>query len=772
MASSSAVVDLCGDKISIPTAIIPQTSTVDPFERSCDNPECSAPKLIAQVPKRDTSEFITDPVLMDQPTLINGFTTVFQIDGATMEMENLRTESLMDESDPNQKPKTIFRVVPNTHAHIVNYVVVDAAGDTMQKIKANDPETIRKLLVSQKLSAEQMLKKLIGKSYDLQAGNISMPMSSTPATLPVPTVAPVLAPAPVFTTAPVCMPTPVVPPAPVSTSAPVLATAPLPTPVHVSASKPTLGTQTSNAKMNAIPSTSTPKAAQPTLKVPSGLTIKFVPNSEIQKTPASSSTANLTKKSSVLNKEQPKKLPVLQNSKTTPLKTAIKNESPTRTPAASGHIFSTKPVVWQALTPKNLTQNAPNVPPKLETTLSPKKITTATIKVSATPQQLPTKTKPLAEPDFLEDLEKSITATAISVVNRNVQKNSQSDKEITKRKLSSPEQVPEAIKKLRPNPNRAQMMTPLPTKKLPTLPVLHKPQSQIKVKKDLMSERSTILFPPVTISTKSSLSQPDPNKNDDNLSQQEHLNSPTRRKNKPLMGPASKMRELRSIAQKKSQQLPSGSEHSLKIGDTIITPKRSESSGKTEVLTKPCSVAITDIIKGNVATDSDNDSRTSRSRRTGRSLSSDKEASKSTKSSDRLLGKRINEDEKSIGRTTRSSATLKTSLTKNKTEPDDDLIDSTLLTSPSAPSRVMKVVLPSKKNNVVNSSQTSPHPNLKISSVISSTLALPSVAVENADSEDQPIYVNEDSNESGIEQLQKELAELRRTVARLTHGKK
>lgn len=127
-----------------------------PVERRCENSDCNASKLLSIVPKRKTQQFITDPSVMEKPMLINGFTTVFQVDGSSAKLSDLKNV-------PSANPvnsKFIYRIVPNTHAHIVNYVVVDAEGESLRKINESDPATMRKLLESQKVSADQMLKKL------------------------------------------------------------------------------------------------------------------------------------------------------------------------------------------------------------------------------------------------------------------------------------------------------------------------------------------------------------------------------------------------------------------------------------------------------------------------------------------------------------------------------------------------------------------------------------------------------------------------------------
>lgn len=124
-------------------------------ERRCENPDCNVNKLISMVPKRKTTQFISEPSVMEKPMLVNGFTAVFQVDG--------NSAKLMDIKNPSGDPstKSIYRIVPNSHVHVVNYVVVDTDESYLKKITDNDPATMQKLLTTQKDSADQMLKKIM-----------------------------------------------------------------------------------------------------------------------------------------------------------------------------------------------------------------------------------------------------------------------------------------------------------------------------------------------------------------------------------------------------------------------------------------------------------------------------------------------------------------------------------------------------------------------------------------------------------------------------------
>ncbi|XP_073828422.1 buddy of Hmr 2 [Musca autumnalis] len=129
--------------------------TTQTSERRCENPDCNVNKLISMVPKRKSTQFISDPKVMDKPMLVNGFTAVFQVEG--------QSAKLMDIKNPNgdANTKAIYRIVPNSHVHVVNYVVVDTDESYLKKITNNDPATMQKLLTTQKDSADKMLRNIM-----------------------------------------------------------------------------------------------------------------------------------------------------------------------------------------------------------------------------------------------------------------------------------------------------------------------------------------------------------------------------------------------------------------------------------------------------------------------------------------------------------------------------------------------------------------------------------------------------------------------------------
>lgn len=132
------------------------STPVQTSEKRCENPDCHVNKLITMVPKRKTTQFVSEPTVMQKPMLVNGFTAVFQVDGESAKLMDIKNAAA--EGPPN---RPIYRIVPNSHVHVVNYVVVDTDESYLKKITDNDPVTMQKLLSSQKDSADQMLKKIM-----------------------------------------------------------------------------------------------------------------------------------------------------------------------------------------------------------------------------------------------------------------------------------------------------------------------------------------------------------------------------------------------------------------------------------------------------------------------------------------------------------------------------------------------------------------------------------------------------------------------------------
>lgn len=163
------------------TGSINTTPQVQTSERRCENPDCNVNKLISMVPKRKSTQFISEPKVMDKPILVNGFTSVFQVEGQSAKLMDIKNPN----GDPNTKP--IFRIVPNSHVHVVNYVVVDTDESYLKKITNNEPATMQKLLTTQKDSADQMLRKIMnGQGSTATAASTTVVSTVNPPAQPPP----------------------------------------------------------------------------------------------------------------------------------------------------------------------------------------------------------------------------------------------------------------------------------------------------------------------------------------------------------------------------------------------------------------------------------------------------------------------------------------------------------------------------------------------------------------------------------------------------------
>ncbi|XP_037888544.1 uncharacterized protein PB18E9.04c-like [Glossina fuscipes] len=133
----------------------------------CEDPSCFASKLTSPLPKRRSAQFFSAPAVVEKPVLVRGLTSAFQVHGSSAKFADLKNPNDDDSA------KTIYRVVPNTHVHVVNYVVVDTDEEDLSKISNADPSTIQKLVAIQKDSAAETLKKL------MNAPKVSKTLAST-----------------------------------------------------------------------------------------------------------------------------------------------------------------------------------------------------------------------------------------------------------------------------------------------------------------------------------------------------------------------------------------------------------------------------------------------------------------------------------------------------------------------------------------------------------------------------------------------------------------
>lgn len=137
----------------------------------CEDPSCFASKLSSPLPKRRSAQFFSVPAVVEKPVLVKGLTSAFQVHGSSAKFADLKNPNDDDSA------KTIYRVVPNTHVHVVNYVVVDTSEEDLSKISNADPSTMQKLVAIQRESAAETLKKLMNTpkvSKSLTSTNLSI----------------------------------------------------------------------------------------------------------------------------------------------------------------------------------------------------------------------------------------------------------------------------------------------------------------------------------------------------------------------------------------------------------------------------------------------------------------------------------------------------------------------------------------------------------------------------------------------------------------------
>lgn len=124
-------------------------------QKICENPDCNMGRIISLVPKRKVAQFVFEPKIVGKPILVTGSSSVFQVDGIPVKLSDIK------DSAGDGEIKTIYRIVPNRHVHVVNYVIVDSDDELTEQINNYDPVAMNKILTSQKASADQMLQHLM-----------------------------------------------------------------------------------------------------------------------------------------------------------------------------------------------------------------------------------------------------------------------------------------------------------------------------------------------------------------------------------------------------------------------------------------------------------------------------------------------------------------------------------------------------------------------------------------------------------------------------------
>uniref|UniRef100_A0A1B0BNH2 Uncharacterized protein n=1 Tax=Glossina palpalis gambiensis TaxID=67801 RepID=A0A1B0BNH2_9MUSC len=131
----------------------------------CEDPSCFASKLTSPLPKRRSAQFFSAPVVVEKPVLVRGLTSAFQVHGSSAKFADLKNPNDDDSA------KTIYRVVPNTHVHVVNYVVVDTDEEDLSKISNADPNAPRKPVFDQMQAELQELRRTVALLAEAQASS-------------------------------------------------------------------------------------------------------------------------------------------------------------------------------------------------------------------------------------------------------------------------------------------------------------------------------------------------------------------------------------------------------------------------------------------------------------------------------------------------------------------------------------------------------------------------------------------------------------------------
>ncbi|EDX04681.1 uncharacterized protein LOC6731961 [Drosophila simulans] len=125
--------------------------------RTCNTAGCKVATVVEKT-KRKCSQFVSAPYIMPKPLVVNGHTSIFQVGGEMAKMGDIPALSKMSGGDGGQ---LIYRIKPGTHAHVINYVLIDEGSDSLEKARSGDQEAMRLLLESQRDSAVSKLHKLL-----------------------------------------------------------------------------------------------------------------------------------------------------------------------------------------------------------------------------------------------------------------------------------------------------------------------------------------------------------------------------------------------------------------------------------------------------------------------------------------------------------------------------------------------------------------------------------------------------------------------------------
>lgn len=153
--------------------------------RSCNTAGCKVATVVDKT-KRKCCQFVSSPYILPKPLVVNGHTSIFQVGGKMAKMGDIPSISAATGGDGGQP---IYRIKPGTHAHVINYVLIDDS-DSLEKSRSGDQEAMRLLLDSQRDSAVSKLAKLIANhrgSVPTNAASAAAPLRPpmAPAVTPV-----------------------------------------------------------------------------------------------------------------------------------------------------------------------------------------------------------------------------------------------------------------------------------------------------------------------------------------------------------------------------------------------------------------------------------------------------------------------------------------------------------------------------------------------------------------------------------------------------------
>ncbi|KAH8352950.1 hypothetical protein KR084_007683 [Drosophila pseudotakahashii] len=151
--------------------------------RACSTAGCKVATVVDKT-KRKCSQFVSAPYIMSKPLVVNGHTSIFQVGGEMAKMGDIPSLSQLSGGDGGQP---IYRIKPGTHAHVINYVLIDEGSDSLEKARSGDQESMRRLLESQRDSAVSKLQKLIANHRGVPPPTVASHSSPAPAR-PVPSI--------------------------------------------------------------------------------------------------------------------------------------------------------------------------------------------------------------------------------------------------------------------------------------------------------------------------------------------------------------------------------------------------------------------------------------------------------------------------------------------------------------------------------------------------------------------------------------------------------